>query len=107
MEWAVFSFDKYKSPGTDGIYPVMLQKSWQTVSSAVISIYKASLQLGYIPKRWQEVNVVFIPKPGKDDYTTPKSFRPISLTSVPLKGLECLIDKYIKEEMNTIVKCVY
>lgn len=26
VEWALFSFDKYKSPGDDQVYPVMLKK---------------------------------------------------------------------------------
>lgn len=99
-EWAIHSFDKYKSPGYDNIYPAMLQKGWPLISGLVLDIYKASLLLNYIPDMWQRVRVIFIPKPGKEDYTSPKSFRPISLTSVLLKGLERLIDRHIKEEMN-------
>lgn len=49
---------------------------------------------------WQHVRVIFIPKPGKEDYTSPKSFRPISLNSVLLKWLEKLIDRHIKDVMN-------
>jgi hypothetical protein len=26
LKWAVFSFQPYKSPGTDGIMPIMLQQ---------------------------------------------------------------------------------
>lgn len=101
VEWALFSFDKYKSPGKDKIYPALIQKSWHIVNKCIVNIYKASLQLCYIPKTWQEVRVIFIPKPGKEDYTSPKSFRPISLTSVLLKGLERLIDRHIKEQMGS------
>ena len=32
--------------------------------------------------------MVFIPKEGKDDYSTPRSFRPITLSSFLIKGLE-------------------
>lgn len=100
VEWAIHTFEKYKSPGRDKIYPVMLQKSWHIIDKHIVKIYKASLSLCYIPKQWQEVKVTFIPKPGKEDYSSPKSFRPISLTSVLLKGLERLVDRHIKEEMN-------
>lgn len=66
----------------------------------MVDIYSASIKLGYIPKLWQSVRVIFIPKPGKDDYTKPKSFRPISLTSFMLKGLERLIERFLKDFMN-------
>ena len=40
---------------------------------------------------------MFIPKPGKQSYLEAKSYRPITLTSFLLKGLECLIDLHIRE----------
>lgn len=65
-----------------------------------MKIYKASLRLGHIPLAWQSIKVTFIPKPGKTDYTSAKSFRLISLASFFLKGLERLIDRYLKEKMD-------
>jgi hypothetical protein len=44
------------------------------------------------------VRVVFIPKAGLRDAELPKSYRPISLTSVTLKVMEKLVDLHIKEE---------
>ena len=41
--------------------------------------------------------MVFIPKPGKPSYTTAKAFRPISLTSFLLKGMEKLIDRFLRD----------
>ena len=46
---------------------------------------------------WRIARVAFIPKPGKIDYTTAKSFRPISLTSFLLIGLEKLVDRYLRD----------
>ena len=100
VKWALHSFDKYKSPGYDGIYPIMLQKGWNIIGKYIVDIYKACLTLGYVPNIWKEVKVTFIPKPGKDDYTSPKSFRPISLTSTMLKGMERIMDRHMKEVMN-------
>lgn len=101
VKWAINSFEKYKSPGLDNIYPVMLQKGWEILGEHIVNIYKACLKLSYVPDEWKKVKVVFIPKPGKEDYTSPKSFRPISLTSSLLKGLERLIDRHMKERMET------
>ena len=60
-------------------------------------IYQASLTLGYIPITWREITVTFLPKPGKDDYTTARAFWPISLTSFLLKGLQKVVDRYLRD----------
>lgn len=52
--------------------------------------------MGYIPSLWQEVKVVFIPKPGRPSYEEAKNHRPISLTSFLLKTLERIIDRDIR-----------
>lgn len=96
VEWAISSFNPFKSPGRDGIYPAFLQKSGGLFTSCLSNMFKASLTLGYIPKSWRQVRVVFIPKANKKDKTSPKSFRPISLSSIMLKIMEKLIDYYIK-----------
>jgi len=40
--------------------------------------------------------VAFIPKRGRADYSLPKAFRPISLSSFLLKTLERLVDMHIR-----------
>lgn len=100
VTWTINSFRPYKSPGVDEIYPIMLQIIMRYINPFLCSIYKSALAFGYIPKIWQKVKVIFIPKPGKSDYTAPKSFRPISLTSFLLKGLERLIDRYMKDDFD-------
>lgn len=100
IHWAVSSFEPYKSPGFDEVYPVMLQKAWCILHEYITVAFKASLKMGYIPKLWQSVRVTFIPKTGKKDYTQPKSFRPISLTSFLLKCLERLIDRHVKDHLT-------
>jgi len=42
--------------------------------------------------------VFFIPNPGILDYTNSKAFRPNSLTSFLLKGLEKLVDRHLRSE---------
>lgn len=64
VNWAISSFDKYKAPGFDNIYPIMLQKTWKLIGEIIVNIYKKCLQLNYVPKKWTEVKVIFIPKPG-------------------------------------------
>ena len=40
---------------------------------------------------WKETRVIFINKPGKDNYNNPKAYRPISLSNYLMKGLEKLV----------------
>lgn len=97
VNWAISTFDPYKSAGPDGISPVQLQTGLNIVRPNLMQIFRYSLMRGYIPHSWQQSKVVFIPKPGKNDYTNAKSFRPISLTSFVSKTMEKLIDRYIRE----------
>jgi hypothetical protein len=41
--------------------------------------------------------VIFIPKPRKPDYTKAKAYRPISLSSFPLKTMEKPVDRHIRD----------
>ena len=76
----------------------MLQATGDTIVPILKHILEACLRLNYIPTEWRTVNVVFIPKPGKDTYDTPKNFRPISLSSFLMKTLEKVIDYFLTEE---------
>ena len=95
---AVKLFDPYKSPGTDGIYPVLLQKGIETLLPYLVHIFRLSLRTGKLAKQWLTTKMVFIPKVGKSDYTLAKSYRPISLMSFVLKSLERLILWHIQDE---------
>ena len=86
----------YKSPGVDGIYPFLLQRGLKYISTPLVHIYRASIALGYIPRIWRSYRVTFIPKPGKSNYAVAEAFRPISLASFLLKGLEKLVDRYLR-----------
>ena len=55
------------------------------------NLYRASLAIQWVPEAWRRSKVVFIPKPGKDDYTKVKSYRPISLSSFLMKAMERVI----------------
>jgi hypothetical protein len=96
LKWAVFSFKPYKSPGIDGIMPIMLQQGFELLGGKLLMLLRATLPLGYIPMSWRHVRVVFIPKPGKS-LSQAKSLRPISLMSFVLKILEKLLYRHIRD----------
>jgi len=97
--WAIGTFQPYKSPGPDGIQPILLQRALNQLAVPIRKILISSLALGHIPTAWSLAKVVFIPKAGKKDITDPKSFRPISLTSFLLRTLEKLVDVSIRSTL--------
>jgi hypothetical protein len=90
-------FGSHKSPGPDKFKPIILQKLPANALKVLCTLYKVSIALGYSPKRWTESKVIFIPKPNKQNYADPNAFRPISLCSFILKGLERLVLFHLEE----------
>ncbi len=97
VKMAFKSFGDNKAPGPDEYPPIVLKNLDDKHLLAVEMIYKLSLASGRVPRRWKQMRVVFIPKVGKADYASPKAYRPITLSNFLLKGLERLIQWYIKE----------
>lgn len=86
---SIFStFGALKACGPDGIRPILLHHLPEVVLQRIVALYKATLVFGYTPRILRENNVIFLPKAGKDDYSLPKSYRPITLAPFLLKGLE-------------------
>ena len=87
---ALLKFQNKKSPGPDGLKPVIFQYLPDNIINEISFIYKACIDLSFTPTKWREAKVIFIPKPGKADYTKTNAFRPISLSNYLVKGLERL-----------------
>ena len=81
---AVFSFQPYKSPGRDGIMPIVLQQGFELLWGKHLMLLRASLILGIITMSWRHTRVVFIRK-SENPLTQSKSLRHISLMSFILK----------------------
>jgi Reverse transcriptase (RNA-dependent DNA polymerase)/Endonuclease-reverse transcriptase len=94
---ALHQFLPYKTPGVDNIKPIVLQHLPPGCVSRLKMLYIASMELKYVPKLWRMSKAIFIPKPGKDDYAQPRSWRPISLMSFIFKTLERLILWHLEE----------
>ena len=93
------SFNPFKSPGPDGIYLVLLQRAGNPIIGPLVRLARASLTLDYVPKSWRGTRVIFIPKAGKNGWTSPNDFRPLNLTSFVLKTVERLVDRYIRDNI--------
>jgi len=84
-----------KAPGPDGIPNEALIALPKNIIEFLTKLYQAILNTGYTPKLWRTSKVIFIPKVGKDDYSNPKAYRPISLTCGLLKVMEKIIKKHL------------
>ena len=80
-----------KAPGRDEITFRVWQELWPVVKDEVVRLYRASLELRYVPERWRTARIVVLRKPNKPDYWKAKAYRPISLLETVGKGLETVI----------------
>ena len=95
---AMRSFGSRKAPGPDGFKPIVLKNLNEKAVIFLTSLYKMSIRTQQIPSFWRKMDVIFIPKPGKEDYSSLKSYRPITLSSFVLKGLERIMLWYLREK---------
>ena len=103
VEWAIDSFQPYKSPGVDDIIPAQLQHGKKCIIPWLVNIFNGCLRLNYVPESWRIARIIFLPKSGKCSHVYPKDFRPISLTSFLLKTLERVLDFHIKDKLEPTV----
>ena len=76
---AMRQFKPNKAPGPDGLKPLVFKYLPQNAIETLTLIYKACITFGHPPKRWRETKVIFLPKPGKDNYDVPKAYIPVQL----------------------------
>jgi hypothetical protein len=101
---AINSFGPLKASGPDDIKPIVLQMLEIGMIKKITQLYKLIIKSGYTPHKMREMTVIFLPKIGKSDYSEPKAYRPITLSSFLLKALErviqwCILEKYITKPL--------
>ena len=76
--------------------PIVLQNlGWEAICF-LTEIYRESIASSTVPEPFLHMKVIFLPK-DKPDKTSPKSFRPITLSSFFLKGLERVVQWHFQE----------
>jgi len=78
-----------KSPGPDGIHPMVLQNTAEVVADPLARIFQESYSQGVLPADWKKANIAPIFKKGSR--TDANNYRPVSLTSIPCKIMESII----------------
>ena len=104
IERSITEFDALKAAGPDGIRPIMLQKGLKLINKAFANIARASFVSGHVPDCWRQSTGIFLPKPGKTDYYSPKSYRTITLAPVPLKWMERVVLWHMEADLKIYSK---
>jgi len=100
---AIQSFGDKKAPGPDGLQPIALKRLPDNIIKLPLLIYRRSLRTGQIPSKWRRMNVIFIPKAGKSEYTSPLVSTGLQPVCV---GLEEIADLSTLEEVQDFC-CVF
>ena len=69
---AMRSFGSKKVPCPDGFKPIVLKNLNEKAVIFLTELYKMSIRTEPIPSSWRKMEVIFIPKPGKEDYSFQK-----------------------------------
>ncbi len=93
------TFNNSRSRGPDMYPPFFLKKIAKNISRPLCTIFAVSLSSQTVPVDWKLANVTAIYK-GKGSRHDPKSYRPISLTSVVCKIMEKIIRKAMFKHLD-------
>ncbi|XMA13648.1 hypothetical protein WAI453_006439 [Rhynchosporium graminicola] len=92
---AIASTPPKKAPGPDGIINRVLHIIAAQLAPHLTRIYNWSLRLGYCPAHFRQSTPIVLRKPGKDNYTVPKAYRPIALLNTIGKLMDSIIARRI------------
>ena len=101
VERRVVEAQSWKAPGEDGLPAVARKEVWPAVKDRVLDLFQTSLDEGQLPSQWRNAKIIPRKKPGKEDYTIAKAWRPISLLSTLGKALESVVAERISYMAET------
>ena len=97
----VSSFEGKKAPDPDGFPLIFFKTYWPLLKGDIMKIFKDSFEKGVINKNMNNTYIALIAK--RKDYSVPKDFRPISLTTSIYKIIAKTLANRLKLSLlNTI-----
>ena len=100
VEDAISEVPPDKAPGPDNIPNRILKMGSLIIVPHLTRIFEWSIKLGYCPEHFRKSTTIVLRKPGKDNYTVPKSYRPIAL----LNTIGKLMDRIVAKRLSYLVE---
>ncbi|KAK4825967.1 hypothetical protein QYF61_003536 [Mycteria americana] len=99
----LYQLNVHKSVGPDGIHPRVLKALADVVAGLLSIVYQSSWESGEVPADWKLASVIPIYKGVRED---PGNYRFVSLTSVPGKITEKIIQGTIERHLknNAVIR---
>ncbi|XP_046977642.1 uncharacterized protein LOC124543462 [Vanessa cardui] len=91
LEMVLMNLNPKKAPGPDGLTSDICTAAINCDREVFLALANKCLMLSYFPNQWKVAHVCILRKPAKEDYTHPKSYRPIGLLSILGKIVEKLL----------------
>jgi hypothetical protein len=98
---AIYSMNKNKAPGEDGITSDILQRAYDLLPKTTTAMYNGCLRTSCIPKIWKTAKLIPILKPGKETCEDMTKYRPISLLNNAAKVLEKVLITWIMHHVHS------
>ena len=90
-----------KSAGPDNISGFLLKECGEQLASVFQKIFQKSVSLCKIPSLWKTSNIIPIPKIKKP--SVQNDYRPVALTSIPMKCLERIIKNVLLDSVEHLL----
>ena len=98
VEQLLSTLDTSKSPGWDGLHPLILRTLAPLLSNSLASLFTKSLIAGVMPTEWKTGIIKPFHKRGSK--ATPRNYRPVCLTSIILKTMEKIIKRELEQFLH-------
>jgi exonuclease III len=85
-----------KAPGEDDIPNRLLKLATDNLAPILTVLFNKSMDMKYCPLQFKKSITVALRKPGKDDYSQPKSYRPVALMNTIGKVLDTVLARRIQ-----------
>jgi hypothetical protein len=90
------------APGPLGHNYKLVKWAFNAIPTHFQTLFEACLHLGHHPTEWKTTNIAVVPKPGKEDYSLPKSYCPVALLKCIGKLLEKVIARHLTHNIAAL-----